>query len=126
MKRLLSLIGIAFIATIVMATNALRDSIGNPVILSPKFGYTDPSYGPGRSPVHSPQVSLDTHVLYFWDACDFTLFIKEEDDEGNEEVVYTTFIPFDETTVNLPAYLSGSYIIEVCRGSQTFVGEIEL
>ena len=102
------------------------DSIGSPIAFTLITEYTAPIRPGGRSPVYLPSVSIDGYTLYFWDSVDYIVSIKEEDDEGNEEVVYTTFIPSDETTVNLPAYLSGCYIIEVCRGSQTFVGEIEL
>ncbi len=69
-----------------------------------------------------PSVTLDGHTLYFWNAGDFTLYIKEEDGE----VAYSTFVPANQTAVVLPADLAGTYTIEVVRGSQSFIGEIEL
>ena len=45
------------------------------------------------------------------------------DEDG--EVVFTTFV-YIEGGITLPSTLSGTYTIEVIRGSQTFVGEITL
>ena len=56
-------------------------------------------------PIQPPTVSIDDHTLYFWDSCAFLIYIKEEDEDGNEQVVYTTI---------------------VIRGEQCFIGEIEL
>lgn len=104
-----------------------RDSlmIGNPLILL-FDGYTDPMHGNGRAPIYAPSVSIDDHTLYFWDSCAFLIYIKEEDADGNEQVVYTTIVTADETSTILPSELVGNYIIEVIRGEQCFIGEIEL
>ena len=104
-----------------------RDSlmIGNPLILL-FDGYTDPMHGNGRGPICAPSVSIDDHTLYFWDSCAFLIYIKEEDEDGNEQVVYTTIVTADETSTVLPSELVGNYVIEVIRGEQCFVGEIEL
>lgn len=87
---------------------------------------TDPLAGHGHAPVRPPHVSISDYTLFFWDACEFTLYIKEEDENGDTQVVYITYVPEDQTEVCLPSWLAGTYIIEVARGSQTFVGEIEL
>jgi hypothetical protein len=83
--------------------------------------YTNPQDGHGRGPVYIPTVTIDGYTLYLWDAADFTISIVDDE----EQVVYTTFVPADQTSVALPTTLSGSYTIEVIRGSQTFVGVIE-
>ena len=49
-------------------------------------------------------------------------YIKEE----NGEIAYSTFVPATQTAVVLPADLAGTYTIEVTRGDQRFIGEIEL
>ena len=77
-------------------------------------------------PIQPPTVSIDDHTLYFWDSCVFLIYIKEEDEDGNEQVVYTTIVTADETSITLPTDLEGTYTIEVIRGEQCFVGEIEL
>ena len=45
------------------------------------------------------------------------------DEDGN--VVFSTYI-YVEGDIELPATLTDTYTIEVIRGSQTFVGEIDL
>lgn len=90
------------------------------------FSYTNPYSGPNHAPVRPPYVSISDYTLFLWDACEFTLYIKEEDENGDEQVVFTTYVPEDETEVSLPDWLAGTYNIEVTRGSLTFVGEIEL
>ena len=77
-------------------------------------------------PIQPPTVSIDDHTLYFWVSCAFLIYIKEEDEDGNEQVVYTTIVTADETSTVLPSELVGNYVIEVIRGEQCFVGEIEL
>ena len=51
-----------------------------------------------------------------------TVVLKDEDGE----VVFTSYIYVEGDTITLPSTLSGTYTIEVTRGSLTFVGEIEL
>ena len=41
-------------------------------------------------------------------------------------MVFTSYIYVEGDTITLPSTLSGTYTIEVTRGSLTFVGEIEL
>lgn len=96
--------------------------VGENLTLTYVTPYTNPHNGHGRGPVYIPAVSIDGYSLYFWDATDFTISIVDDD----EQVVYTTFVPADETIVALPTSLSGTYTIEVIRGSQTFKGVISL
>ena len=95
---------------------------GSHVQLVYKASEIDPQQPFTRTPVMIPSVTLDGHTLYFCDECDFTLYVEEEDGE----VAYSTFVPANQTAVILPADLSGTYTIEVVRGSQSFIGEIEL
>lgn len=87
--------------------------------------FTDPTHGQGRGPVYIPEVTIDGYTLYFWDATEFSVTIKQVGEDGAELVIYTTFVPANQTNVTLPTSLCGSYTIEVIRGSQTFVGVIE-
>ena len=89
-------------------------------------GYTYPLPGHGRGPICPPSASIDGYTLYFWDTCDFTIYIKEEEENGDEQVVYTIFVPASMTSTILPNNLFGFYIIEVVRDNQCFIGEIEL
>lgn len=91
-----------------------------------RLSYTNPFPNYGHAPVRPLYVSISDYTLFFWDECEFTLYIKEEDENGDEQVVYTTTVQEEQTEIVLPSWLFGTYIIEVVRGSQTFVGEIEL
>ena len=128
MKKLFLTLCLSLAALTTLA--GARDSlmIGNPLILlyDGPVSNTEPRPGYGRAPICAPSVSIDDHTLYFWDSCAFLIYIKEEDADGNEQVVYTTIVTADETSTILPSELVGNYIIEVIRGEQCFIGEIEL
>ena len=95
----------------------------DPVILHPKpIGNGQGHGNKPRTPIAMPEVYIDGYTLTF-DAscigCPIT-FVDEE-----ENAVYTTYV--DETgTVELPHSLTGTFELELVRGSITFVGEIEL
>ena len=73
-----------------------------------------------KSPVQMPTVVQDGYTLYIISGCTgATLILRDE----YETEVYSTLIT-DE--IILPTTLSGTYEIRLIRGSQTFVGEIEL
>ena len=78
--------------------------------------------GHPKAPVLMPVLYLDGHTLT---AASGTLgsTINILDEDG--DVVFTTFV-YIEGDITLPSTLSGTYTIEVIRGSQTFVGEITL
>ena len=73
-------------------------------------------------PIPMPVLYLDGYTLT---AGNGTLgsTIQILDEDGN--VVFSTYI-YVEGDIELPATLAGTYTIEVIRGSQTFVGEIDL
>ena len=124
MKKLLFTLCLVMAAAFTYAGDSL--TIGSRIPMSYVNPLPNPAGGYGHAPVRPPYISISDHFLFFWDACEFTLYIKEEDENGDEQVVFTTYVPEDETEVSLPDWLAGTYTIEVTRGSLTFVGEIEL
>ena len=95
--------------------------INDPIILNPIP--TTPQEGDNpRSPILVPVLYLNGYTLT---AGNGTLgsTIQILDEDGN--VVFSTYI-YVEGDFELPATLTGTYTIEVIRGSQTFVGEITL
>ncbi|MBQ7427890.1 MAG: hypothetical protein IJV20_11710 [Prevotella sp.] len=84
---------------------------------------TKPSYPRPKSPVVAPTVYIDGNVLTFETPCDgCTLQLVDEDGD----VVYTTVIPEDTTTLTLPADLEGIFELQIIRGDWMFYGEVEL
>ena len=81
-------------------------------------GHTGP-----KSPVQMPTVVQDGYTLYIISGCTgATLILRDE----YETEVYSTLITDETDEIILPTTLSGTYEIRLIRGSQTFVGEIEL
>ena len=128
MKKFLLTLCLSLAALNTFAGNPDSLSIGDPLLLlyDGPVSNIEPHHGNGRAPICAPSVSIDDHTLYFWDSCAFLIYIKEEDEDGNEQVVYTTIVTANETSTVLPSELVGNYVIEVIRGEQCFVGEIEL
>ena len=95
--------------------------IDDPIILNPVP--TTPQEGDNpRSPILEPVLYLDGYTLTASDnTLGSTIQILDEDDN----VVFSTYI-YVEGDIELPTTLTGTYTIEVIRGSQTFVGEIDL
>ncbi|MCR5435396.1 MAG: hypothetical protein K6F20_13545 [Bacteroidaceae bacterium] len=76
-----------------------------------------------KSPVQMPTVVQDDYTLYFYSGCAGSILqIRDE----FETVVYSTIITDETDEITLPSTLSGTYEIRLIRGSNTFVGEIEL
>ena len=76
-----------------------------------------------KSPVQMPTVVQDGYTLYIISGCTgATLILRDE----FETEVYSTQITDETDEIVLPSALSGTYEIRLIRGSQTFVGEIEL
>ena len=84
---------------------------------------TQPTNGDDpRSPVLVPVLYLDGYTLRAGDnTIGSTIQLLDE----NDNVVFSTYV-YMEGDINLPTTLTGTYTIEVIRGSQTFVGEITL
>ena len=79
-----------------------------------------------RTPIETPQVGQTNHTLYFLDETDFVLNLYSVDDDEELTLEYSTMVPAETEAVMLPSDLSGTYVIEVIRGDQHFIGEIEL
>ena len=116
MKKVLTLL-LFCIATVVYA-----EQLGNQINLSAPIIDPDLDGPHTRMPILVPVLYLDGYTLT---AGNGTLgaTIQILDEDGN--VVFSTYI-YVEGDIELPATLTGTYTIEVIRGSQTFVGEITL
>ena len=76
-----------------------------------------------KSPVQMPTIVQNGYTLYIISGCaGATLILRDE----YETEVYSTAITEETDEITLPSTLSGTYEIRLIRGSQTFVGEIEL
>lgn len=79
--------------------------------------------GRPRTPIQPPTVYLCDHTLYICgDYGNFSLQILTDD----ETAVYSTYVPSGTTEVQLPATLSGDYLLQLECGDYLFTGEIEL
>ena len=109
---------------VISLTSMAQDGNGTPITWS--VGYFDPSGTINqrpKSPVYPPTVYLENHTLTFSTTHpEYILYIKDE----NETVVYSTVVSETETTVVLPAALSGNYEIVLVMGNWMFTGWIEL
>ncbi len=93
----------------------------NQIILTPV--QSPPIDGdPQRSPILEPVLYIDGYTLT---ASDNTIGSTIQLLDENDNVVFSTYI-YVAGDIELPATLTGTYTIEVIRGSQTFVGEITL
>lgn len=79
--------------------------------------------GRPRTPIQPPTVYLCDHTLYICgDYGNFTLQVLTDD----ETAVYSTYVPSGTTEVQLPATLSGVYVLQLFNGDYVFTGEIAL
>jgi hypothetical protein len=88
-------------------------------------GYVDPTAGHDypRTIIGVPQIEIEDYTLFFISPCDGSeLRLVDE----NSNVVYTTIIPVNATSLVLPSYLSGDYVIQIIQGQYYFWGFIEL
>ena len=76
-----------------------------------------------RTPIQPPTVYFCDHTLYICgDYGNFTLQVLTDD----ETAVYSTYVPSGTTEVQLPATLSGDYVLQLFNGDYVFTGEIAL
>lgn len=113
-----------FLVAVLTLSSARVSALPAEVILSVDIiDPTDETNNPHRGPVLIPEVSIDSYTLLFMTPCDGCLLrIVNEDDE----VVYSTIIPFGTDTLVLPSSLSGSYELQIIRGNYVFYGDISL
>ncbi len=97
----------------------------DPTLFQIQLNYEDPEDNQDphpRAPILVPVLYLDGHKLT---ASSYTLGSTIQLLDENDNVVFSTFI-YIEGDIELPETLSGTYTIQVLRGSQTFEGEITL
>jgi len=91
-----------------------------------QVGYFDP-YGGLESGSRGPEdpltIGLEDHTLYMSNV-DFDVTLQLTD--VNDNVVYTTFVAANTSTVVLPSTLTGEYKIELIDDERCFWGFIEL
>jgi len=119
MKLKLLLLVVAILTT----TTMQADPSGIIVPLTKVVKTTPPNGDYPRSPAAIPEFYLDGYTLT---AGSYTVGSTVELKDEDGEVVFTSYIYVEGDTITLPSILSGTYTIEVTRGSQTFIGEIEL
>lgn len=77
-----------------------------------------------KLPIPIPEVALDDHTLYLYDVdYDLTLVLMDEDDQ----ISYTVFIPANTTSVVLPSWFEGDYLLLLIPDEDYYyVGDISL
>lgn len=76
-----------------------------------------------KSSVEAPDVYQDGNLLTFdaeLEGC--TVLLSDED----ETIVFSDFIDENQTSLTMPTYLSGTYLLEIISGNYVFYCEIEL
>lgn len=112
-------------ALAMMAIVPLQQLQADPIILDLEVGYIDPGNNGGqhRTPVLVPTISIEDYTLYFTTPCDGCA-LRLLDADG--EVAYSTTIPYSSTSLNLPSYLSGAFLLQIICGDICFYTTIEL
>ena len=115
---------ILFVLACAVAPSFSESGNGDPVPLTVKPVNPDiENNPPAKGPIHIPTVYLEDNVLTFdesLEGCTVRLL-----DEG-ETVVFSDFIEENQTSLAFPSNLSGTYELQIIRGSITFYCEIEL
>jgi len=78
---------------------------------------------PSKAPILIPAVYLDGHTLSFdaaIEGCEVRLL------DEDENVIFSDFIAISQTSLTLPATLSGTFELQIIRGNFIFYCEIEL
>ena len=97
-----------------------------PSIIELEVRIEDPRYeqeNPHRNPVQIPDVSIFGHTLTFDTSCDGNI-LRLANEDGDIE--YSTVIPSNTVTLELPSYLEGEYEIQIIRDNLCFYGYITL
>ena len=76
-----------------------------------------------KSPIQIPEVYLNGHTLSF-DAALEGCMVRLLDE--NENVIFSDFIEESQTSLVLPATLTGTFELQIIRGNFIFYCEIEL
>ena len=123
-KKLFFILGLILMVSLQGVAQTQSQQDPEVVILHIKTENPIQATGPiRRSPAMAPSVSLEDHTLYFNTPCDgCTLQLINEDGDVEVDVV----IPEDTTTLTLPFYLEGEFLMQIIRGRYCFYGFIEL
>lgn len=123
-KKLFFILGLILMVSLQGVAQTQSQQDPEVVILHIKTENPIQATGPiRRSPAMAPSVGLEDHTLYFNTPCDgCTLQLINEDGDVEVDVV----IPEDTTTLTLPFYLEGEFLIQIIRGRYCFYGFIEL
>jgi hypothetical protein len=126
-KKLFLILGLIMMVSLSGVAQTQTEQNPEVVILHIKTENPAQASGPIRRspamPPSVPSVSLEDHTLYFNSPCDdCTLQLINEDGDVEVDMV----IPEDTTTITLPFYLEGEYLIQIIRGRYCFYGFIEL
>ena len=117
---------IVFFSLFLIATMCIASVQKSGEVVPLQVGILDPTtpHEPiGRGPVVVPSISLEDHTLFFITPCDgCTLRLLDD----NDNVVYSTVIQTNTTSLVLPSTLSGEYEIQIIRGNICFYGYINL
>lgn len=112
-----------FIAIALLFATNITTVLADDVILHP-YGNGNGANNPNKhkSPIVIPEAYLDGYTLSFDESCiGCPITLLDED----ENIVFTAIVNA-EGIVNLPDTLSGTFELQLERGSITFVGEIVL
>ena len=126
MKKLfVSLTMLFCFVTYMSATEPIFPS-GDYVLIDMRVSYIDPTKPIGerpRTPIQPPIVYLCDHTLYICgDYGNFSLLVQTD----NGTTAYSTYVLSGTTEVQLPATLSGDYVLQLFNGDYVFTGEIAL
>lgn len=99
----------------------------DPVLLPLEVKIDDPLLGdtnPHRGSFPIPTVGIDGHTLYIYDVTSpLALTVVDE----NQQVIYTAYVPAGNTTLVLPATLTGTFELQLYPGGDYyFAAEITL
>lgn len=111
-----------FIATVAFANPPQNHANPIPLVVRPIKPTGGHSSLP-KSPIEIPEVWQNCHTLTFDAAIEgCTVQLLDED----ENVVFTDSIAENQTSLNLPSYLSGTYELQIITDEYIFYCEIEL
>ncbi len=106
----------------------IADNFGG-TLISFKTGYYNPvgtvNQNP-KSPVEPPIVYIDGYTLTFMSDCSGYEVEVIDEQAGTPIEVYDTIIPTGATSMQLPSYLSGTYVIRFIFDDYYFWGYIAL
>ena len=127
MKRLFLLfVLLSGVGRVLITASCPNANIREQVILQATLIDVNPTPGNGerpRGPIEPPCVYLDGYSLDM-SSVSFDTILQLIDEDG--EVVYSTFVPQNTLSVELPSNLSGEYELQIIHDNLCFYGVITL